>query len=245
MKVSESHRRRFFSFLMLSAVALLCLPKLLREPVAPRGSVASASSTLCTGDANLDGLRDVRDQVLIQAHILQKKTLGGEALTNADVNQDGKVDVLDIVELLRNNLGFSQLAQCDPVVPEGTPEIRFIVPGRAPRGSLLTLVGEHFSPVLARNLVLFSRLDQTQAGEVIGATSNSLVVRVPEDLGSQVYRVTVGVLGLMSNGVGFQVKDFTAGLVPLELFPRIPRSCCLPVVARKPWSLEEEHHPTN
>ena len=221
MKVFESRRPSFSSFLilMLSAVAFLCLPKLLRKPVAPRGSVASASSTLCTGDANLDGLRDVRDQVLIQAHILRTKPLGGEALTNADVNQDGEVDVLDIVALLRNNLGFSQLAQCDPVVPEGTPEIRFIVPGRAPRGSLLTLVGEHFSPVLARNLVLFSRLDQTQAGEVIGATSNSLVVRVPEDLGSQVYRVTVGVLGLMSNGVGFQVKDFTAGLVPLELFP--------------------------
>lgn len=78
MKISESRSRRFRSFLilMLSAVALLCLPKLLREPVAPPGSVASASSTLCSGDANLDGLRDIRDQVLIQAYILQTKTLG-------------------------------------------------------------------------------------------------------------------------------------------------------------------------
>ena len=222
MKVPESRRRNFSSFLilMLSAIALLCLPKLLREPVAPPGSVASASSTLCSGDANLDGLRDVRDQVLIQAHILQTKPLGGEALANADVNQDGNVDVLDIVELLRNSLGVSLLAECEPVLPEGTPEIRFIVPGRAPRGSLLTLVGEHFSPVLARNLVLFSRLDQTKGGEIVSATTNSLVVRVPEDLGSQVYRVTVGVLGLMSNGVGFQVRNFAPGLVPvLELFP--------------------------
>ena len=222
MRISESRRRRTFSFLilMLSAVALLCLPKLLREPVAPRGSVASASSTLCSGDANLDGLRDVRDQVLIQAHILQTKTLGGEALTNADVNQDGNVDVRDIVDLLRNNLGVSQLAECAPVLPEGTPEIRFITPSRGPRGSRFTLVGQHFSPVLARNLVLFSRLDQAIAGELISATRNSLVVVVPEDLGSQVYRVTVGVLGLMSNGVGFQVRNFAPGVVPsLELFP--------------------------
>ncbi len=222
MKISESRRRRIFSFLilMLSAVALLCLPKVLREPVAPPGSVASASSTLCTGDANLDGLRDVRDQVLIQAHILQTKSLSGEALTNADVNLDGEVDVLDIVGLLRNNLGFSQLAQCDTAVPAGTPEIRFITPNSGPRGSIITLFGENFSPVLTRNLVFFSRLDKTKAGEIISATTNSLVVKVPEDLGGQVYRVAVGVLGLLSNGVGFQVRNFAAGVVPsLVVFP--------------------------
>ena len=68
--------------------------------------------------------------------------------------------------------------------------------------------------------MLFSRLDRTKAGKVSSPTRDSLVVVVPEDLGSMVYRVTVGVLGLMSNGVGFQVRNFAAGVVPpLELFP--------------------------
>ncbi len=49
----------------------------------------------CLGDADLDGQRDVRDLVLIQAHILGSRGLTGEALSNADLNQDNFVDVQD------------------------------------------------------------------------------------------------------------------------------------------------------
>ncbi len=88
MKASERRRRRFPSFLLLAltAVALVWLAPWVTEPVAPGRSTASASSSLCSGDVNLDGLRDVRDLVLIQAHILGTNTLGPQALANADVN---------------------------------------------------------------------------------------------------------------------------------------------------------------
>ncbi len=172
-------------YLILGAVAVVCLLQLLPEPVAPGGSVVSAGSSPCLADVNLDGLRDVRDLVLIQAHILGTKSLNTAALANADVNQDSLVDVRDLVHLLMNQLGRSQLAECEPVVLEGGPEIRLIAPSRGPTGTRFTLVGRNFSPVLSENFVMFTRPGEAFMGAVDSSTGNSIVGVVPESLNFQ------------------------------------------------------------
>ena len=205
----------------LAAVVAFCLILLVSEQ-APSGTpIASTvlvlqASTLCAGDANLDGLRDVRDIVLVQAHILKQKTLGAQALNNADVNQDAQVDVRDIVELLLHRLGRSELESCEPVAPSEAPTIRFIAPGKGPVGTRFTLVGKDFSPVASENGVLFSRPGVGLLAEVTSVTENSLVGVVPEGLDFKLYRVSVGILGAESNGVGFEVSR---SLPRLELIP--------------------------
>ena len=104
MRTVDKQRRLFatVAYVALGTLAIVCLFQLLPEPVAPDGSVVSAGASPCLGDINLDGLRDIRDLVLIQGHILKTKSLGTAALANADVNQDALVDIRDIVHLLMN-----------------------------------------------------------------------------------------------------------------------------------------------
>ena len=66
--------------------------------------VAFQTESLCPGDSNVDGVRDVRDLVLIQSHILNLRALQAQALMNADTNQDAQIDVRDIVALIRHQL---------------------------------------------------------------------------------------------------------------------------------------------
>ena len=51
------------------------------------------------GDANCDSIADTADALAITKHISGEKTLEGQALKNADVNSDGKIDNIDVVLL--------------------------------------------------------------------------------------------------------------------------------------------------
>ena len=115
-----------------------------------------------------------------------------------------------------NQLGHFQLAECEPVFLEGPPEIRLLAPGRGPTGTLFTLVGRNFSPVPSDNFVMFARPGEAFSGAVATSTRNSIVGFVPEGLDFDLYRVSVGIRGLESNGVGFQVSSTTPRL---ELVP--------------------------
>ncbi len=182
--------------------------------------VASASVFLsegaCHGDGNLDGIRDVRDVVLILAHILKKSPLDEPALTNADTNQDSQVDVLDIVDLFRHELEGVALADCEPVFPSFAPSIRNIVPGAGPPGGTFTLLGRGFSPVSLRNKVFLADPNREFEVPVTGASSHLIFGRIPEEIEPQLFGVAVRVNGLESNDVAFEVK---AGQPELELKP--------------------------
>ena len=54
------------------------------------------------GDVNLNGIVDKADKELIQKHIVKIELLSDVALSYADVNRDGDVDVLDVVTLCRD-----------------------------------------------------------------------------------------------------------------------------------------------
>lgn len=51
------------------------------------------------GDTNLDGKISSVDLILLKGHLLETKTLEGQALQNADVNSDGRISVTDITKL--------------------------------------------------------------------------------------------------------------------------------------------------
>jgi len=53
------------------------------------------------GDANCDSIADTADALAITKHISGEKVLEGQALKNADVNKDGKIDNIDVVLLQR------------------------------------------------------------------------------------------------------------------------------------------------
>ena len=58
------------------------------------------------GDANLDELVNVQDIVLTISHILGVELLEDENFSISDVNNDGSVDILDIVEIVSQILNF-------------------------------------------------------------------------------------------------------------------------------------------
>ena len=182
--------------------------------------VVSASGFLsegeCQGDSNLDGVRDIRDVVLILAHILRRNPLDGPALSNADTNQDSQVDVLDIVDLFRHQLEGVALADCEPVFPCFAPSIRNIVPSASPPGGTFTLLGRGFSPVSSQNTVVLLSLNRTVEAQVTAASSHLIFGRIPEDVELRVFGVLVRVNGLESNDVAFKVK---AGQPELEVKP--------------------------
>ncbi len=56
----------------------------------------SLTAPATPGDVNLDGVVDSVDRDLIIDHILERALLSGEALENADANQDGEVNAADV-----------------------------------------------------------------------------------------------------------------------------------------------------
>ena len=136
--------------------------------------VSPETASLCPGDGNLDGLRDVRDLVLIQSVILNQGMLEGQALKNADANQDAQVDVQDIVALLQHQLGTNPLADCEITLPDEPPSIRFISPGTGPVGTPFTLIGRGFSPIPGLNTIFFSRPGEILQANLSGASETSL-----------------------------------------------------------------------
>lgn len=67
-----------------------------QDPDAPTGT-ATPSSRVVYGDADRDGKVTVKDATAIEKHILGVTRLSGQALKNADVNGDGKVNSVDTV----------------------------------------------------------------------------------------------------------------------------------------------------
>ena len=66
----------------------------------------------CVGDANLDNVQGVADAVLILNVIVRKQSLVGQALINADVNEDALITVEDVVLLLNHIVGKVPLPFC-------------------------------------------------------------------------------------------------------------------------------------
>jgi fibronectin type 3 domain-containing protein len=71
------------------------------------------SATICPGEVNGDGTRNVLDVILIMNHIVGNVTLEGDDLLAADVNEDGSVNVLDTVLLQNHVVGNVTLAPCN------------------------------------------------------------------------------------------------------------------------------------
>tara|TARA_B100001142_G_C14331135_1_gene654171 strand:- start:1202 stop:2410 length:1209 start_codon:yes stop_codon:yes gene_type:complete len=69
----------------------------------------------CQGDTNLDDIINVQDIILIVNHILLIESLQGESLNNADANNDGGINVIDIVAV--TNLIINNLNQCENSIP--------------------------------------------------------------------------------------------------------------------------------
>ena len=65
------------------------------------GVVLSAKPMPLLGDANCDGILNVRDLTAIQRHIDESSLLTGDRLIAADINSDGTVDINDATALQR------------------------------------------------------------------------------------------------------------------------------------------------
>ena len=85
----------FLRFSLNSRVALVWLIAVAGAPV------VAAQGT--PGDVNSDGSIDALDLDLILNHLLNVAPLSGQALIDADANQDGVVDVRDVVFLVRGD----------------------------------------------------------------------------------------------------------------------------------------------
>jgi len=68
--------------------------------------------SICPGEVNGDGTRNVLDVILIMNHIVGNVSLQGDDLTAADVNEDSFVNVLDTVLLQNHVVGNTSLAPC-------------------------------------------------------------------------------------------------------------------------------------
>ena len=69
----------------------------------------------CPGDTNLDSTINIQDVILIVNHVLDIELLEDEGLDNADINNDGGINVIDVVmvtELIINDLNQCELT-CD------------------------------------------------------------------------------------------------------------------------------------
>ena len=65
----------------------------------------------CPGDTNLDDTINIQDVILIVNHILDIDSLEDESLDNADANNDGGVNVIDVVTVTA--LILDNLNQCE------------------------------------------------------------------------------------------------------------------------------------
>ncbi|HEY3132029.1 MAG TPA: IPT/TIG domain-containing protein [Acidobacteriota bacterium] len=142
-------RRTLLACLQLAALGLFTfavvriLPQHVSRTTPP---VIRFATSGCPGDVNGDGQRNIRDVVLIQAHILGKQLLAGAALDAADVNGDGSVDVLDVVRLLQHITKRKLLDDCR-VINNPVPVVSSVAPSSATAGDpalTVTLIGTNF-----------------------------------------------------------------------------------------------------
>ena len=70
-----------------------------------------AYSNECPGDSNLDNTINIQDVILIVNHVLDIELLENEGLDNADINNDGGINVIDIVTI--TDLIINNLNQCE------------------------------------------------------------------------------------------------------------------------------------
>ncbi|RPJ86861.1 MAG: choice-of-anchor D domain-containing protein, partial [Acidobacteria bacterium] len=116
----------------------------------------AAVTTVCSGDVNLDSQRDIRDVVLIQSHLLGKKTLVDPGLRAADVNGDSRVDVVDIVRLTQHILKRKLLEECRGNLAVTPATLDF---GSVPVGTSrdLTLnIGNNGAAILTISAIVFT-----------------------------------------------------------------------------------------
>ena len=78
---------------------------------------ASAAQTLA-GDTTKDGAVSVADVVLLQQYLTRKKTIDQQAFENADMNADGRVNIIDLA-LLKKSIIDARTAE-QPTDPEPT-----------------------------------------------------------------------------------------------------------------------------
>lgn len=71
------------------------------------GRVVQTAKIIVAGDLNGDGLINARDVAMGKQHILQKQPLTDLYLEALDYNQDGAVDVLDVVQMKREIAGLN------------------------------------------------------------------------------------------------------------------------------------------
>lgn len=72
-------------------------------------NLMAAGPSTKKGDSNQDGKIDNADAILIAKHIIGEELLQDQALLNADYNNDGKINIVDIIQTLKN--GSQQLEQ--------------------------------------------------------------------------------------------------------------------------------------
>jgi hypothetical protein len=91
------------------------------------------------GDIDSDGMVGTTDRDALFSHLRRETTLTGEALANADANEDGQVDVADLVFIARMVAPVSA-PSVDPV--DGpTNALDFLVTGTAEPGAGIEVVG--------------------------------------------------------------------------------------------------------
>ena len=165
------------------------------------------------GDANCDGEIDESDVNAIANHILSNET-AGFSVKNADVNEDGRVDVADIV-IVNNIIDFESDPDADdPVDPSTGNTLSDGISASFVSGAFIKvndqiLSGSKFG-VKFRNgtgqTVVITKMQLNDAGT--GAEGNNLLTeQVVVKAGEEVsYTITVGVNGIYKPVISFTYR---------------------------------------
>lgn len=121
MNMKKAHHR-----VITPPAAFLVVCFIMVSPVCARGRssrrksgvLAAPAGGSCPGDLNLDRHRDVEDLDTLSQVLLGKKSLQGEALANADVDGDQKVDVADLGRLIQHLNGTLPMPKCEIFSPQ-------------------------------------------------------------------------------------------------------------------------------
>ena len=61
------------------------------------------------GDSTCDGRITIEDLILVRAHLLDIRTLTGDAFTGADTNSDNVIDIQDLANIFSHLLGTEMI----------------------------------------------------------------------------------------------------------------------------------------
>ena len=78
------------------------------NPLPTEDTTGSQSSDL-KGDVNLNGTIEIADVVLLNKHLIKASVLKDQALKNADVNDDKKLNVFDSIAIKRISVSYTHL----------------------------------------------------------------------------------------------------------------------------------------